>query len=102
MHKSLVAAALLALAAAAAPCRGGWPSGGCAPVGAPVVFPAVPEWEWRQSADGSRADLYHFGVYHYTHYYPAPEKQPERSPGQRVSNQSVQWSEILAVRRASQ
>jgi hypothetical protein len=75
MYKFLVPAALLALAAA--PCRAGWPSGGCAPVGAPVVYPAVPEWEWRQSADGSRADLYHFGAYHHTHYYPAPEKPPE-------------------------
>jgi hypothetical protein len=72
MRKLLLAAALLAPAAAEA--RGAWPPGGCAPVGAPVVFPAVPEWEWRPSADGSRADLYHFGRYCRTHYYPADEK----------------------------
>jgi hypothetical protein len=64
---------LLSLALAVLPppteSRGGWPSGGCAPVGAPVFFPAVPEWEWRQSADGTYADLYHFGRYHHRHYY---------------------------------
>jgi hypothetical protein len=75
MRKFLLAA-LLALPAAAES-RGGWPSRGCAPVGAPVVFPAVPEWEWRTSADGSRADLYHFGRYYFTHYYPAEEKKPQ-------------------------
>ncbi len=69
MHK-FVLAALLALPAAAE-CRGGWPSGGCAPVGAPVFYSAVPEWEWRISADGTHADLYHFGRYVRTHYYPA-------------------------------
>ncbi len=75
MRKLVLVAALLALPAA--PCRAGWPSGGCAPVGAPVAFPAVPEWEWRVSADGARADLYHFGRHDRTHYYPAEEKRPD-------------------------
>jgi hypothetical protein len=34
-----------------------------------VFFPSVPEWEWRTTADGSRADLYHFGHYCRSHYY---------------------------------
>jgi hypothetical protein len=57
--------------------RAGWGSRGCAPVGAPVYFPPVPQWEWRMSADGSRADLYHFGVYQRSHYYPPEEKKPD-------------------------
>jgi hypothetical protein len=77
MRHFLLAAALLALPAAAPESRGGWPRGGCAPVGAPAFFPAAPEWEWRLSADGSRADLYHFGQYHHTHFYPPEEKQPD-------------------------
>jgi hypothetical protein len=54
-------------------CYAGWGSGGCAPVGAPGFSP-VPEWEWRQTPDGSRADLYHFGRYYRSHYYEADVK----------------------------
>jgi hypothetical protein len=52
----------------------GWGRGGCAPVGVPVLAPAVPEWEWRTSSDGSRADLYHFGRYVRSHYYETEAK----------------------------
>jgi hypothetical protein len=37
----------------------------------------MPEWEWRQTADGSRADLYHFGRYYRSHYYEEEAKLPD-------------------------
>ncbi len=61
-------------------CYAGWGSGGCAPVGAPVLCP-LPEWEWVKTADGSRADLYHFGRYVRSHFYEAEVKPADPFAG---------------------
>src|SRR5262245_11297860 len=65
------------------PCQAGWRSAGCTTV-------VVPEWEWRVSADGSRADLYHYGCYWRSHYYETEEKKP-LPDGRGSSEEFPQW-----------
>jgi hypothetical protein len=70
--------ALLALVLTSPPPAscGGWPSGDCATVVAPI-----PEWEWRKTADGTRADLYHYGRYCRSHYYETEAPPKEKTCG---------------------
>jgi hypothetical protein len=69
MRFIVLAPLALLLSAPLPPCQARWGSGRCTTV-------VVPEWEWRYSPDGSRADLYHFGQYWRTHYYETEVRNP--------------------------
>ena len=77
-YASPVSGALaLLLSALVPPCHAGWRSGGCTTV-------VVPEWEWRVSPDGNRADLYHYGCYWRSHYYETEVQQPASAPKKKI------------------